>query len=395
MNIEHGTPTRLGATPFCPRDLVHYHMTKTSQLISLSILRRLLSWYRANKRQLPWRGLRDPYGIWVSEIMLQQTRVETVIPYFKRWMRRFPTMRSLANASLDEVLKVWEGCGYYARARNLHRAARLVVRNKNGQLPSRADELKRLPGIGPYTAAAIASIAFGEPVPVLDGNVQRVLCRLLAERRTLQSASVQKRLRRASENIMGSLSPRIGAPGELNQALMELGATVCTVRHPQCSACPLKLPCRARAKFDDPSVLPLRKKSQPLPHHHVTAAIIGRRGRLLITQRKPDGFLGGLWEFPGGTQEKGESLEECLKREIREELGVDIEVSELFATVKHSYSHFRITLHAFVCALLRGRIRKLGVADYRWVSLQELHDFAFPKADRVIIQELLEKQNHP
>ncbi|MFH1011244.1 MAG: A/G-specific adenine glycosylase [bacterium] len=364
-------------------------MPKNDRIISLSALRRLLIWYRKHKRPLPWRDLSDPYAIWVSEVMLQQTRVETVIPYFGRWMRRFPTVKALANASMDEVLKVWEGCGYYARARNLHRAGRLIVRSGGGTLPARASDLKKLPGIGPYTAAAIASIAFGETVPVLDGNVQRVLCRLLAERRTLQFAATQKRLRKAANGIMSSLTPRIGIPGELNQALMELGATVCTVRHPQCSVCPLKLSCRARAKFDDPSVLPLRRKSPPLPHHHVTAAIIRRRGKVLITQRKPDGFLGGLWEFPGGTQEKGESLEGCLKREIREELGVDIEVGELFATVKHAYSHFRITLHAFLCSLRRGRIRKLGVADYRWVLPQELQNFAFPKADRVIIQNLM------
>jgi len=321
--------------------------------------------------------------------MLQQTRVETVIPYFNRWMRRFPTVEALAHASMDEVLKVWEGCGYYARARNLHRAGRLVVRNRGGQLPTRAADLEKLPGIGSYTAAAVASIAFGEPISVLDGNVQRVLCRLLAERRTLQSSTVQKRLRKSAKDIMGMLSPRIGTPGELNQALMELGATVCTVRNPHCSICPWKSSCRAKAKFSDPSVLPVRRKSFPLPHHHVTAAIIQRRGKILIAQRKPDGLLGGLWEFPGGTQEKGESLEECLRREIREELGVEIEVGELFATVQHAYSHFRITLRAFLCSLHRGRIRKLGIADFRWVSPEELEEFAFPKADRVIIQRLL------
>jgi A/G-specific adenine glycosylase len=370
-------------------------MPASTQVISLPAFRRLLSWYRTNKRRLPWRGLRDPYAIWVSEIMLQQTRVETVIPYFKRWMRRFPTMKSLANASLDDVLKVWEGCGYYARARNLRRASRLVVRNGYGKLPKRASELQELPGIGPYTAAAIASIAFGEPVPVLDGNVQRVLCRLLAEKRMLQSSTVQKRLRKVAEDIMSSLSPRIGTPGELNQALMELGATVCIPKRPQCPVCPMKSLCRARAKYADPSVLPLRTKSNPLPHHHVTAAIIERRGKILITQRKVDGFLGGLWEFPGGTQEKRESLEGCLKREIREELGANIKIGELFTTVKHSYSHFRITLHAFLCGMQSERIRKLGVADFRWVRPRELQDFAFPKADRVIIQELLERENHP
>ncbi|MBU1937509.1 A/G-specific adenine glycosylase, partial [bacterium] len=324
-------------------------MTNKKKPLSPAALRRLLKWYRINKRELPWRGTTDPYAIWISEIMLQQTQVKTVKPYYERWMQRFPNVTTLAQAPLDDVLKVWEGCGYYARARNLHRAAVQLVRNDSGQLPESAALLQKLPGIGPYTSAAIASIAFGEAVPVLDGNVERVLCRLLLERRLLKTTAVQKRLRRTAADIMDSLVPSIGTPGELNQAMMEIGANVCTVRTPQCKICPLKSVCRGHQKFADPSVLPRRKKSEPLPHYNIAAAIIKRRGRILITQRPPNAMLGGLWEFPGGKQEKGESLEACLVREIREELAIDIHVGNLFETVKHSYSHFRITLHAFSC----------------------------------------------
>jgi len=368
-------------------------LKKNREPISLPALRRLLAWYRTHKRALPWRETGDPYAIWVSEVMLQQTQVATVKPYFKRWMRRFPTITALANASLDEVLKVWEGCGYYARARNLHRAAIQVVNENAGSLPLRAKDLERLPGIGRYTAAAIASIVSGEAVPVLDGNVQRVLSRLLLERRALESAVAQKRLRKAAESIMALLSPCKDSPGELNQALMELGALVCTPKHPQCLVCPLKSCCLAYHQLADPSKLPHRKKSHALPHHNITAAIIRRHGKVLITQRPHKGLLGGLWEFPGGKQEKGESLEEGITREIREELGIDIAVGDLFAKVNHSYSHFRITLYAFLCTHRRGRVRKLDVADFRWVAPLELQNFAFPKADRVIIQKLLEKES--
>jgi A/G-specific adenine glycosylase len=361
--------------------------------ITPAALRKLLKWYRLNKRELPWRGTTDPYAVWVSEIMLQQTQVNTVKPYYKRWMKRFPNVTALAEAPLDDVLKVWEGCGYYARARNLRRAAIQLVRNDSGQLPQSAALLQKLPGIGPYTSAAIASIAFGQAVPVLDGNVERVLCRLLLERRLLKTTVVQKRLRRTAAEIMDSLVSTVGTPGELNQAMMELGANICTVRAPQCKICPLKSVCRGYQKLADPSVLPHRKKSEPLPHYNVTAAIIKRRGKILITQRLPHEMLGGLWEFPGGKQEKGESLEACLTREIHEELAIRIRVDDLFETVKHSYSHFRITLHAYLCTLSRGRIQKHGVAAFRWITPCEFSKFAFPKADRVIIEKILNQND--
>jgi len=315
---------------------------------------------------LPWRRTHDPYAIWVSEILLQQTQVQTVKPYFIRFLERFPTVGDLAAAPLDDVLKVWEGCGYYARARNLHRAARIVVSECGGRLPNRAAELQKLPGIGRSTAAAIASIAHDEPAAVLDGNVERVLARVLCEKRVLSESIVRRRLLKSADAIMQAAIGRKLSPGILNQAFMELGATVCLPKRTDCHRCPLRIECRARAKLADVTVLPRKAKARANPHYDIGAAIIYRNGRILITQRPPDGLLGGLWEFPGGKQQAGESLKECVEREIREELAIEIEVKELLARVKHAYSHFKITLHAFECRHRSGRIKKIGVADFRW-----------------------------
>ncbi|RPH95172.1 A/G-specific adenine glycosylase [candidate division KSB1 bacterium] len=356
--------------------------------LSSAAVRKLSKWYDQNQRKLPWRNTRNPYRIWISEILLQQTQVETVRPYFLRFIKAFPTLASLAAAPLDKVLKVWEGCGYYARARNLHRAAKQIVGEGKG-FPRRYYDLMKLPGIGRYTAAAISSIAFQEPVAVLDGNVERVLARVLCERRVVKNTLVQKRLQRAADKVMQAAVAAQIKPGDLNQALMELGAIVCTPRRADCAVCPLKNSCAARRKLADVTILPRKTPAKEIPHYQVTAAILRKNGCLLITQRPHDGMLGGLWEFPGGKQHKGETLAECLLREIREELGIEIEVGELLTSVNHAYSHFKITLHAFFCKPKRGRLQRIGVADFHWVKPAELNRFAFPKADRVIIQRLL------
>jgi A/G-specific adenine glycosylase len=355
-------------------------------LTELSI-RQLVSWYKRHHRTLPWRTTRDPYVIWVSEILLQQTQVETVRPYFLRFIAAFPTVEALAQAPLDDVLKAWEGCGYYARARNLHRAAKMVC--ERGSFPISAADWRTLPGIGAYSSAAIASIVSGEAIPVIDGNVERVIARVLAERRIIKSAVALKRVKRTVESAMQAATAQRIKPGDFNQALMELGARICKPRKADCGRCPLQPDCRAAATMADVTVLPRKIKAKALPHYPIGAAIICKGDKLLITQRPLEGMLGGLWEFPGGKQDAGESLEECVAREIREELGLEITVGEHFASVKHSYSHFQITLHCYLCTLKSGRIKKIGVADYRWITRSELTDFAFPKADRVIIEKLL------
>jgi len=359
-----------------------------SSVLPATAVRRLIRWYRRHHRDLPWRRSSDPYPIWVSEILLQQTRVETVRPYYERFLKRFPTVHALARAPIADVLKAWEGCGYYARARNLHRAAKEVA-SMGGNLPRSSEELARLPGIGAYTAAAVASIAFGEPVAVLDGNVKRVLARVLNEAGTISDSNTLGRLQCAADRVMKTAVEARLAPGDLNQALMELGATICKPRTADCESCPLAKDCRANSRRKDVTVLPRRAPRKQIPHYDIAAAIIRKRGRILITQRPLEGMLGGLWEFPGGKRERGESLEECLKREIREELGIEIEVGSPFHSVNHAYTHFRITLHTFECRQTAGRIRKLDVADYRWVRPAELSQYAFPKADRVILERLL------
>jgi len=347
---------------------------------------KLLRWAEKHLRDLPWRiEPRDPYRVWISEMMLQQTQVATVIPYFRRFTERFPTVQALAAAPLDDVLKLWEGLGYYARARNLHHAARKVVAEFDGRLPDTVEELCKLPGIGRYTAGAIASIAFGRDEPVVDGNVKRVLCRVYAIRGDARRPAIQKKLwALAATNL-----PK-GKAGRWNEAMMELGATVCLPRSPRCDKCPLARVCRAR-ELGIQEKLPTKATPKRSPHYDVTAAVIRKRGRVLIAQRPVGGMLGGLWEFPGGKRERGEWLEECLRREIKEELGVEIEVGQPVTQVKHAYTHFRITLHAFECRLVNGRPRAIQVADWRWVRFDELDDFAFAVTDRKIIQALRAK----
>lgn len=344
--------------------------------------RRLMEWFDANARDLPWRRRRTPYRVWLSEMMLQQTQVDTVIPYFKRFTTRFPSLKALADAPLGDVLKMWEGLGYYARARNLHRAAQMVSRDLHGRFPRTMDGLMKLPGVGRYSAGAIASLAFGIDVPVLDGNVARVLCRSYAIQRDPREPKTRDELWSLAESLL----PK-GQAGRFNEALMELGATVCTPRSPECRACPIATACQAN-KQGIQDRLPIRRARKVTPHYDVTAAVIRRNGRVLIAQRPPDGMLGGLWEFPGGKREPGETLEECLRREIREELRLRIEVGNPLTQVRHAYTHFRITLHAFECRVASGRAQAIGVADFKWVRLSEIDRFAFAATDRKIIAKI-------
>ncbi len=361
-------------------------MTNPDALVAIQSA--LLSWYREHKADHPWRLDPQPYHIWLAEVMLQQTQVATVIPYYRRFLAAFPTIKALARADLDAVLKLWEGLGYYSRARNLHRAARIVVAEHGGKLPRQAAELRQLPGIGPYTAGAIASIANNEAVPALDGNVMRVYARLLNLDADISQSATQQQLWQVAADW---LPPT--APGDYNQALMELGQTICRPKQPRCAHCPLAAHCRAFAAGLQHE-RPVRAKRAPTPHYDVTAGLIrDERKRLLIAQRPLDGLLGGLWEFPGGKREDGESLAACLRRELREELAIDVDVGELFAVVDHAFTHFRITLHAFDCRYIGplppfSEPQALGARQWRWAHESELADYPFGKADREVIAQL-------
>ncbi|MDP7113737.1 MAG: A/G-specific adenine glycosylase [Myxococcota bacterium] len=345
---------------------------------------RLLAWFADHRRDFPWRRTDDPYRIWVSEVMLQQTRAATVVPYFERFVERFPDLPALADADMDDVLKAWEGLGYYRRARHLKAAAEHVVRDGGQALPEDYDAMLALPGVGRYTAGAVMCLAHDHPRPILDGNVRRVLSRVWAIDADQKTAATTRWLWSAAEGLLPS-----DRPGAFNEAMMELGATVCTPRRPRCGDCPLASLCDGYAD-GAPADYPVRPPKKTIPHVDVTAAVIRRGSKILITQRRAEAMLGGLWEFPGGKLEPGETLEECLLREIREELDIAVRIEGPLVAVDHAYSHFRITLHTYLCRHSRGRVKDLGCAAHRWVTVDQLRDFAFPKADRVVLARLEE-----
>ncbi len=346
----------------------------------------LLRWFEAHAADLPWRRDRDPYTVWLSEIMLQQTQVATATGYFERFVVAFPTVEALAAAPLDDVLKLWEGLGYYSRARNLHRAAQVIVAEWGGRLPGTAEALQTLPGIGRYTAGAIASLAFGQDAPVVDGNVARILARVFDIPDEITQPATINRLWALAEELLPS-----GQAGPYNEALMELGRLICRPRSPLCGECPVQAHCLAHA-LGIQAERPVKKRRQPTPHYDVAAGVIYGRGaqagRILIAQRPAEGLLGGLWEFPGGKQEDGESLPETLARELQEELAITVEVGDFLVQVRHAFTHFRITLHAFACQHMAGEPQRVGVADYAWVTLEEMDRYAFGRADQQIIAEL-------
>ena len=334
------------------------------------------SWFATNRRDLPWRQSKDPYQIWLSEIILQQTRVEQGLPYFDRFLTRFPTVESLASANIDDVLIVWEGLGYYSRARNLHKAATQIVQERDGALPVTFDDWLKLPGVGPYTAAAVSSIAHGEARAVVDGNVIRVLSRLVALDTEVGTAQGKREISALADALLDRSSP-----GLHNEALMELGALVCIPRQPDCSSCPFQDSCLAYST-DRMHEFPRKKRKPKVPHYDISVGIIrDGRDRVFIQRRADEAMLGGLWEFPGGKNEKGESLEETCVREIREEIGVDVIVTEHIASLDQAYSHFKISLHAYACEAI-GDLLPVSSLQTAWVTREELAGYAFPRANR-------------
>lgn len=357
----------------------------TTAELKAAVEARLLPWFAAHARKMPWRRKRrKAYRVWVSEIMLQQTRVETVVPYFKRFLERFPDARALAAADLQDVLKAWEGLGYYARARQMHKAAQVLAERHGGELPRDAESLRKLPGFGAYTTAAVGSLAFGLDLAVVDGNVERALARVTGYAGETGGGRGRGAMQALADQL---LIP--GRAGECNEAWMELGALACTPRAPKCGECPLEEICRARRE-GRPEAYPKRRQKMKVPHKVVGAAVIlDAAGRVMIAQRKPEGgMLAGLWEFPGGKRQEGETMEQCIARELREEMGVELEVGRHLTTVNHAYSHFTIELHAHFARIASGEVQHLDCAGHAWVEKDGFDAYPFSKADLEIIRAI-------
>lgn len=342
----------------------------------------LIEWYLANHRDLPWRKTKNPYHIWVSEVMLQQTQVTTVLPYYQKFLQRFPDIKHLARANLQEVLKVWEGLGYYARARNLRSAAGLVLDRYEGVVPPGWQDFRKLPGVGDYIAGAVLSIAFDKPYPVVDGNVKRVLSRLLAMEAAVNQSASNRIYRAAAADLLDNRRP-----GIFNQAMMELGALVCKPQNPLCDACPVRTQCRAY-QSNRTAEFPRKLKKSPIPQYRIAVGVVFKKGRVLITRRKDEGLLGGLWEFPGGKIRNGEKSEAACIREIKEEVNLTVGIDAHLCKVKHAYTHFKILMDVFCCSYASGRVALNGPVDFRWIELNRLEAFPLPKANHKFLPQL-------
>jgi A/G-specific adenine glycosylase len=344
----------------------------------------LLPWYDASRRDLPWRRTLDPYAVWVSEMMLQQTQVATVLGYYDRWMRRFPTIGDLAGAAEHDVLHAWQGLGYYSRARNLWRGAKAVVSEHGGKMPATAASLRSLPGIGPYSAGAIASIAFGERAALVDGNVVRVLCRLFGLRGDPSRNPLKAELWKLAERLVPP-----DRPGDFNQALMELGATVCTPRAPRCNACPVRKGCVAHRDGGAERLPELPKRTESVGVARA-AAVLERRGRVLCVRvAESAARWAGMWQFPNTDVARGEAGTDAAARAIREATGLSAAPAERLLTVRHSVTHHRITLEVFRCSAPRGTARALDCGAVDWVPPSALGELAMPSAHRRIARSLV------
>lgn len=363
---------------------MYLFMAQDTDKIKRLLRRRLLAWYQRHQRALPWRETNDPYRVWISEIMLQQTQVDTAIPFYRRFLKTFPDVDTLARAPLQEVLKAWENLGYYSRARNIHAAARIIVDQFDGKIPDTFEAIRTLPGIGQYSAGAILSIAYGKPFPAVDGNVRRILCRVFAIRKPMNELRDQKELFK----LAGALVPA-RRPGDFNQALMDLGAMICRAKSPNCQRCPLAVLCLAQAGGLQ-NDLPVTRKTPGVPHRHALAAVIRNPGgKLLVVQRPASGLLASLWKLPGGFIDDIKKMEPGLKNQVRDELGLSILVGERLAAVDHTYTHFRLTLHAFAGFLVKGRPHALNCQDCQWASPEDLKKLPMSKIDRMIIAAVL------
>ncbi len=337
----------------------------------------LMSWYKKNARDLPWRKTSDPYKIWISEIMLQQTTVNAVIPYYEQWMKIFPNIHSVAKAPLQKILRVWQGLGYYQRAKNIHKSSQIICKRYQGKIPQNAEALKQLPGFGPYTIGAVLSIAFDQPYPIVDANVRRVIMRQLALEGFADIAQDPEILN-FLDHVMPLKNNRI-----FNQALMEMGALICRNKEPLCLICPIKGSCRAYEKGKQ-EIIPTPKK-RIIQDIEAVIAIIEKDRKYFIQKRPSNGLLADLWEFPGGKVKKGETNEQALARELKEELGIELRSTQPMMDVQHFYTQFRVHLNVWHC---QPKSYPQEDKIHKWVSLNDLIKYPMPSGSAKIVDRL-------
>ena len=330
----------------------------------------LISWYKKLNYTMPWRDTRDPYKIWISEIMLQQTQVKTVKNYYNKWIKKLPLVDDVANTNIDTILKLWEGLGYYKRAHNIYESSKIIVKKYNSTIPNNYNDLINLKGIGDYTASAILSIAFNKRYPAVDGNLKRVISRF----KTFNTIQLNKSIKKTILNSMNNSNP-----GEINQALMDLGREICTPTQPKCPLCPLLSNCKA-FKTNQIVKYPEKIKTKPKPEFDVIVGMIYKNNNFLISKRKKGGLLGGLWELPGGKKKPKETHLDCLKREIKEELDIKVDIRKKIGKIKHQYSHFNINLIGYECQYKNGSAKPISSDEIKWIKKNKIDNYAFPKS---------------
>ena len=354
--------------------------SKNEKMNPAAFQKALLAWYDSNRRDLPWRRTRDPYAIFLSEMMLQQTQVKTVIPYYERFLKELPDWKALARAKEEKVLKLWEGLGYYRRARNLRAAAQKIVQDFGGKLPETMDQILEIPGVGPYSAGAVLSIAFQKPHPVVDGNVIRVFSRLFLMKGNLKAGEGHQKLWRLAEELISRLRP-----GDFNQAVMELGATLCLPENPQCLLCPLMSLCQARQKGlqNELPEMPKAKETVEVP---MAALLVEQKGKILLRKRPPEEkWLKGMWEFPSA---EGKTFEEALQK-LEKGLKLKAHRREL-REVRHQITHHKIQLRLFK----GGPLKATGIPKgFQWVKPASLAGFPFSSAQNKLRDWVLQNQS--
>ena len=337
--------------------------------------RELLNWFYQNKRTLPWRRGRTPYRVWVSEIMLQQTQVNTVIPYYKKWIKKYPTLKSFKESNFDDVIKIWEGLGYYSRCHNMFNAAKLI----NSTFPNNYDDLINLPGIGDYTAKTILAIAFKKNLVGIDTNLERIGYRILG---------LKTKTKRNQKRVIKYLEENqcTNNPGDYNEALMDLGSSLCKASITYCNQCPLKNICKAYAS-SSPILYPTPKVRKKIPMYDIAVSVIEYKNKILITKRLNKNFLPGLWEFPGGKIEKNETAIQAIIREVKEETNLTVSNPIFLGNIKHKYSHFGVNISLFIS--FPKSIKSLNLSqEYRWIRMKDILNYPLPKANHKMLDIL-------